>query len=98
MTAQTRPNELFCAKGVREALIAKGITPEKLITPATDALQAKQGSWYQGEYYENDAPDHAMRMKGADQLAEILGLKKTVVENRNVNVNVDFQDIGHLFE
>lgn len=97
VSATKQTAELFTAKGVQNALISMGITPEKLLKPAVDALQANQTTAYQGEIYQSDVPDLTLRMKGADQIAEILGLKKQVIEQRTVNVNVEFEDINHLF-
>lgn len=89
--------KIFSSDGVKKALIAQGVDLEVLTKPAIDAMQAKKGSFYQGQYYDTDEPDHIVRLKGAEQLQSITGLQKTVVENHNVNVNVDYGEIAGVF-
>jgi len=96
LTARKKPKEIFNSEGLQNALLDLGITPSRLLRPAQDAMDAKKGTFFQGEYCESDAPDHTVRLKGSDQIAEIMGLKKQVIENRNVNVNVEFDDISHM--
>jgi hypothetical protein len=95
--AKSRPSDVFSSEGFKKALVSLGVTPEKLATPALEAIQATKGSFYQGEYYETDQPDHLTRMKGSEQLAEFLGLKKNYNVNTNVNVNVDYSEVEGLF-
>ena len=95
-SAQAKSGDIFSSKGLQQALANLGVTADKLLKPASDALEATQGAWYQGKFYKSDDPDHNIRLKGADQIAEVLGIKKTIVENRNTNVNVDYTDIVHL--
>ena len=97
-TIDRNQTKIFSSQGFQNALVALGATPEKILTPALDALQATQTTAYQGEITETNVPDHKIRMQGADQLAEFLGIKKQIVENRNINVNVEFQDIAELFD
>lgn len=94
--ANKNPADVFTSVGFKKALIALGITPEVIAQPAIEALEATKGSFYQGEYYETEKPDHLVRLKGAEQLAELVGAKKVINENHNINVNVDFEDIAGL--
>jgi len=97
VTVRANVGDIFSSKGLQQALINLGVTPESLLTPANDAMLAKKGTFYQGEYIESESPDHAVRLKGSDQVAEILGIKKQIIEQRSVNVNVDAKDIQDMF-
>lgn len=96
-TAKTAQKEIFSAEGMQNALRTLGVTPEKLLAVGTEAMQAKKGTFYEGEYHETNAPDHEVRLKGGNFIADMFGLKKQVIEQRNVNINVAPEDIAHLF-
>ena len=97
ITAKAHTTDVFTSEGVKQALIAQGIDLNALTKPAIDAMTANKGSFFQGEYYKTKEPDHIVRLKGMDLLADITGLKKQVIENRNINVNVDYGEIADVF-
>ncbi len=90
--------ELYTSKGFHNALVSLGVTPEKILSPSLAALDATQTATYKGQIFASDLPDHNIRLKAADQLADILGIKKQVIEQRTINVNVDGSEVAHLFD
>ncbi len=96
-SAKASMMELYSTKGFIEALNQRGVRPNDLVKVAQGAMQAKKGTFFRGEYIESDQLDHDTALKGAHFVADILGLKKTVNENRNINVNVGAEDIADLF-
>ena len=97
LTAIHKQSEIFNSEGLTFALIEQGVTPTRLLKPACEALEATQATWYQGKLYTDSAPDYNIRLKGAEFIAEVMGLKKSIVEQRGVQVNIDASEIAHLF-
>ncbi len=91
-------NRLFSTEGLQAALLELGVSPPKLLNTGVEAMTAKKGAFFRGEYNEVDSPDHQTRLQGAHFLADVLGLKKQVIENRNVNVNVEMDDIAGMID
>jgi len=91
-------NRIFSTEGLQAALLELGVTPPKLLNTGVEAMTANKGSFYRGEYKETDNADHQTRLQGAHFLADVLGLKKQVIENRNVNVNVEMDDIAGMID
>jgi hypothetical protein len=87
---------IFDNVGVKKALEDLGVTPEKLIGTVDNALDATQGTWFQGEYRQNDAPDHKIRLSAANLLADIVGVKKYNVQQTGVNVNIGSDELNNL--
>ena len=88
---------IFSTQGVRQSFLDLGYDPSKMLSAGADALGAKKGAFFRGQYTEVEAPDHSVRLQGANFLADVLGMKKQVIENQNVNVNIDAKDIENLF-
>ena len=86
----------FTSQGFQDALARRGVTADSIVSVLEEAAKAKQGSWYQGVYYEEEAPDHGIRIKAADKLMDATGLKKRVIEQRTVNVNLSGDDLRQM--
>ena len=95
-SAKSTMMELYSTKGFIEALNQRGVVPADLVNVAKGAMQAKKGSFFRGEYKESEYTDHDTALKGAHFVADVLGLKKVVNENRNINVNIDKDDLAGL--
>ena len=96
-TATAKQAEIYSSQGFIAAMQRQNLAPDDLVNVAQDAMKAKKGTFYRGEYVESDRVDHDAALKGAHFVADILGIKKTINENRNINVNVDKEDIVGLF-
>ena len=77
-SVKVRAHEMYSAKGFQEAMMRRGLMPDALVEVAQDAMKAKKGTFYQGEYVESDRVDHDTALKGAHFVADILGIKKTI--------------------
>lgn len=95
-TVKKTPQKLFTAEGFRSALAARGITEDKITEKMDEGLDATQGSWFQGEYHKDRAPDLDQRRKYVSLMADMLGIKKHVVETRNLNITLEVDDIDEL--
>jgi len=95
-TSNANAAEIYSTKGFIAAMQRRGVLPEHLVDVATGAMQAKKGTFYRGEYIEADKLDHDTALKGAHFMADVLGLKKMVLETHNINVNVNAEDISGL--
>ena len=80
--------EVWSTQGLREALAARGFTQEKMSRVLEEAADAKVVTVFKGDARETDAPDHAIRLRAVDQLADVMGLKKLTVAQLNVDVNM----------
>lgn len=87
----------FSTATFKEALARRGVTGESIIKVAQEAQEAQQGSWHQGVYHQDEAPDHATRIKGAHLLADITGIKSKTVTSKNININVTPEEIADIF-
>lgn len=92
-TAEKSQRRTFTAESFREAMVERGQTPEKIQKVVNDAMTAKVVSVYQGTATETDAPDHKVRLASASLAADILGLKKTVIEQKTLNIHVETKDL-----
>jgi len=84
---------IWDSEGLQNALAELGVTPQKMVKVLDDGMQAKVVTVFHGEAFETQAPDHSIRLKAIDQLADVMGLKKMTVEQRNINVNLDGDDL-----
>ena len=89
--------DIFSSEGIKYALLDAGLTPQKMASVLGEASQAKKSSWFQGQLYKSDEPDHDIRLKALDNVANLLGLKKQVIQQNNLNVNVDYSEVADLF-
>ena len=96
--ARDKAMRVFSTEGLRTSLLELGFSPKKLLTVGSDAMQAKKGAFFRGDYKEVDSPDHQTRLQGAHYLADVLGLKKIVTENHNVNVHIDASELTGLID
>ncbi|RMD52272.1 hypothetical protein D6827_00340 [Candidatus Parcubacteria bacterium] len=85
--------ELFTSNSFRRALKEYHIDDEKIASVLKDALDAKQSAWYRGELVTSDEPDHKTRLEAVNKIAELTGLKRTVIESKNLNVNLSPEEI-----
>lgn len=95
-TIEKHARQAFTSEAFQDALAKRGFTPEKLLRIYDEAGEAKQGSWFQGTFYEDEAPDHNIRLKAASGLADVLGIKKRLVETKTVNVHLDGADLKQI--
>lgn len=95
-TIEKTPFKPFESKGFQVALREAGATEEKMARVVNEAMDAKNGAWFKGHYNESDAPDHAIRLRAADQLAELTGAKITKIQVQSVNVNLDSADLASM--
>src|SRR3990172_6691780 len=80
---------IWDSEGLQNALAEMGITPQKMVKVLDDGMQAKVVTVFHGDAHETNAPDHSIRLKAIDQLADVMGLKKMTVEQRTINVNLE---------
>jgi hypothetical protein len=92
-TIEKHARQTFTSEAFQDALAKRGFTPEKLLKIYDDAGEAEQGSWFQGKFYKDNEPDHNIRLKAASGLADILGVKKRLVETKTVNVHLTGEDL-----
>lgn len=95
-TAATKPGIVVASPGVRKALAEWGFTPERVNHVLNEALDAKQGAWFKGEYHTSDEADHKVRLAATSTLGDFAGIKKYQVEQRSVNVNIDGKDLADM--
>jgi hypothetical protein len=98
-TAEKKTAEVFKSPGFLAALEEMGVNGEKIVKTINNALEARLTSTYRGGIVESDEPDHQTRLKAANSLADLLGLKhkKTVHLSRTENISVSIEEISHLF-
>lgn len=92
-TIDKMPHLPFTSQGFQKALAEAGATPDKMARVVNEAMDAKVVTVFHGEAQESDAPDHAIRLRAADQLADLTGAKITRVQVQSVNVNLDGGDL-----
>lgn len=92
-TIEKTPSKAFTSQGFQNALAEAGVTPDKMARVVNEAMDAKVVTVFHGEAQESNAPDHAIRLRAADQLAELTGAKITKVQVQSVNVNLDGGDL-----
>lgn len=92
-TIEGTPSKPFTAQGFQRALAEAGATPDKMARVVNEAMDAKVVTVFHGQAEESNAPDHAIRLRAADQLAELTGAKITKVQVQSVNVNLDGGDL-----
>jgi hypothetical protein len=95
-TTLSNPSQVFSSENMAIAFIQAGLTPHSMAKTLDDAKQAKKGTFYKGEYCESDKDDHDVRLKALNLQAEMLGIKKQVIEQKSINVNVEFDDIKEV--
>lgn len=74
----------FAENGLGEKQVQKVIA---------DAMQANTVTVFKGDAHESDVPDHKVRIAATNLLADVTGLKKVVVENHNINVDMSADDV-----
>jgi len=94
--ANAHVGRVWDSRGVQEALAKVGVTPEKVMKVLDDAMVAKVVTVFHGDARETDAPDHAIRLRAADQIADVVGLKKMTIEQRNINVNMEMDELNAM--
>ncbi len=92
-TIDGTPSKPFTSQGFQKALAEAGATPDKMARVVNEAMDARAVVTYRGEARESEAPDHSIRLRAADQLADLTGAKITKVQVQSVNVNLDGSDL-----
>jgi hypothetical protein len=95
-TADATPSKPFTSQGFQVALREAGATEDKMARVVNEAMDANAGAWFKGEYHESTSADHAIRLRAADQLAELTGAKITKIQVQSVNVNLDASDLAAM--
>lgn len=72
----------------REVAESIGLTRDKIAKVISDAARANMVVTFKGEAIETDAPDHKTRLAAASLFGDFTGEKKTVIEQRTLNVDV----------
>ena len=86
----------FSGKAFLSALEKRGVNPTLISNTIHDALGATLTATYRGTIIQSDSPDHKTRLQAVDRLADLTGLKKTIVEKTQVNVSLDASDIRDM--
>lgn len=92
MTVHARPSDPWNTMTFKRTLAENGVTADTVQAVYKDAMDAKQGSWFKGEYKTSTEADHAMRMRAADSIAKLTGLEINRTQNTNINVDVPVED------
>lgn len=95
-TIEATPFKPFTAQGFQKALAEAGATPDKMARVVNDAMDAKVVTVFRGQAEESSTPDHAIRLRAADQLADLTGAKITKIQVQSVNVNLDGADFASM--
>lgn len=72
----------------REVAEGMGLTRNAVGKVIQDAMKANTVAVFQGDATETDAPDHKTRLAAASLLGDFTGDKKTVIEQRTLNIDV----------
>lgn len=91
-----RTAEVWSTQGLRDALANHGFTQEKMTKVLKEASEARVVAVFKGDARETEAPDHAIRLRAVDQLADVMGLKKMTLATLNVDVNMSEEDTKKL--
>ena len=87
-TVEKKSSAIWSAEGVQEAFAAAGLSPQFMSKIYGEAGKANVVTVFHGDAQETDAPDHSIRLRAADQIADVMGLKKMTIEQRTINVNL----------
>lgn len=88
----------WTADEFRRGLIASGLGPDVIHKVVEEAAGAKVVSNYRGEVIESDVPDHAIRLKSAQFLADLHGVRVRRTESKSVNINLDADQAAELLD
>lgn len=92
-TIDKTPSRPFTSQGFQLALREAGVDESKMSRVVSEAMDAKVITTFHGHAQESDAPDHAIRLRAADQLADLTGAKITKIQVQSVNVSLDTADL-----
>lgn len=95
-TIEATPFKPFTSQGFQLALREAGVTEDKMSRVIGEAMDAKVVTTFHGHAQESDAPDHAIRLRAADQLADLTGAKITKIQVQSVNVTLDAGDLAAM--
>lgn len=95
-TVDKTPFKPFTTQGFQLALREAGVTEDKMSRVIGEAMDAKVVTTFHGHAQESDAPDHAIRLRAADQLADLTGAKITKIQVQSVNVTLDGGDLAMM--
>jgi hypothetical protein len=92
-TATKQGTRTLTSESLRQCLLAKGLDEDRMRKVLDDAMGAGVVTTFKGDAKETDAPDYKTRLAAVNMLGEFMGLKKMVIEQKNLNVNIDAKDI-----
>lgn len=87
-TASSMAKRTLQSASFREVAESIGLTRDRIAKVISDAARANMVVTFKGEAIETDAPDHKTRLQAASLFGEFTGEKKTVIEQRVLNVDV----------
>lgn len=88
VTAEKQSKRTLTSESLRSELIANGVDEQKIQRVLNEAMDANVVVVFKGQAHETKIADHATRLRSVDQLASYTGIKKQVVENRTLNLDV----------
>ena len=86
--ARSQQRRVLDSRSFREIADSIGLGRESIAKVIQDAARANVVVTFKGEAIETDAPDHKIRLAAASLLGDFTGEKKTVIEQRTLNVDV----------
>lgn len=94
--ARTGGQRVLQSASFREVAASMGLDRSAVARVVQDAMRANVVAVHKGVARETDAPDHKTRLAAASLFGDFTGEKKTVIENRNVNVDVSGTELLEL--
>lgn len=96
-SATEKPERLVSSNPILQAKLQEyGFTQEKVAKVIEEAANANVVSVFHGEVTESDVADHKVRMQAVSLLGDFTGTKKSTIEKKVVNINVDSGDLDRI--
>lgn len=73
-----------------------GFSQEKVAKVLEEAASANIVTVFKGHASETDVPDHKLRMQAISLVGDFTGTKKSTVEKKVVNINVEGKDLDRI--
>ena len=86
--ARTQAKRVMTSESLQLHLAEHGLGEYQVRKVLSEAMEANTVVVFKGQAHESDVPDHRMRVGALSLLADVTGLKKVVVENHNINVDM----------
>lgn len=94
-TARTYSTAVFRSESLHNALRDLGVDESRIAQTIQNGLGATLVAKDRetGSLSETTIPDHKARALYLSTLVDVTGLKKTTIETKNVNINIDLKDV-----